>query len=89
MIWCMQSSDVSDLSNVDAAPPIACPARSSYFDSEKSEEEASRLPYNEDLGSTEGLDPLELEMTELPRSTKVKTRGGKQRGTGGGGGAWR
>ncbi|CAM9427818.1 unnamed protein product [Laminaria digitata] len=45
----------------------------SYFDSEKSEEEASRLPYNEDLGSSEGMDPLELEMTELPRSTKVQT----------------
>lgn len=44
----------------------------SYFDSEKSEEEASRLPYNEDLGSSEGLDPLELEMTELPRSTKAR-----------------
>lgn len=44
---------------------------SSYFDSEKSEEEASKLPYNEDLGSAEGLDPLELERTELPRSSKV------------------
>lgn len=62
-------------------PPIATPDPhhslgwlvSSYFDSEKSEEEASRLPYNEDLGSSEGLDPLELEMTELPRSTKVDT----------------
>ena len=44
---------------------------SSYFDSVKSEEEAGKLPYNPDLGSIDGLDPLSLEMTELPRSSKV------------------
>lgn len=50
------------------------PAYSSYFDSGKSEEEASKLPYNADFGSIEGLDPLALEMTELPRSSKVRHR---------------
>ncbi|CAN0007398.1 unnamed protein product, partial [Ectocarpus fasciculatus] len=44
----------------------------SYFDSAKSEEEASKLPYNADFGSIEGLDPLALEMTELPRSSKAR-----------------
>ncbi|CAN0225353.1 unnamed protein product [Pylaiella littoralis] len=44
----------------------------SYFDGGKSEEEASKLPYNADLGSAEGLDPLSLEMTELPRSSKAR-----------------
>eukprot|EP00752_Nemacystus_decipiens_P006034 g5448.t2 len=44
----------------------------SYFDGAKSEEEAGKLPYNPDLGSIEGLDPLALEMTELPRSSKAR-----------------
>ncbi|CAM9537632.1 unnamed protein product [Ectocarpus sp. 6 AP-2014] len=44
----------------------------SYFDSGKSEEEAGKLPYNADFGSIEGLDPLALEMTELPRSSKAR-----------------
>ncbi|CAN0220394.1 unnamed protein product, partial [Scytosiphon promiscuus] len=44
----------------------------SYFDSVKSEEAASKLPFNADLGSTDGLDPLALEMTELPRSSKAR-----------------
>ncbi|CAM9329917.1 unnamed protein product [Ascophyllum nodosum] len=44
----------------------------SYFDSAKSEEEASKLPYNDDLGSAEEMDPVELEMTELPCSSRVK-----------------
>ncbi|CAM9248188.1 unnamed protein product, partial [Hapterophycus canaliculatus] len=44
----------------------------SYFDSGKSEEEASKLPYNADLGAMDGLDPLALEMTELPRSSKAR-----------------
>lgn len=45
---------------------------SSYFDSAKSEEEANRLPYNDDLGLTGEMDPVELEMTEMPRSSRVR-----------------
>ncbi|CAM9933204.1 unnamed protein product, partial [Sphacelaria rigidula] len=44
----------------------------SFFDSDRSEAEACKLPHNEDLVSAEGLDPLKLEMTELPRSSRAR-----------------
>ena len=58
---------------------------SSYFDSAKSEEEASKLPYNDDLGSAEEMDPVELEMTELPCSSRVSAQ---KQVRGGGGNGW-